>query len=111
PPQRRQLRFVWARPRCTFRFDAEYRERYCIKNLRKVKRLGYDLGHVLAVDDTPRKYERSYGNLVPVEPFLGNPNDRELLALIHYLEHLRDVPNVRAIEKRGWQLAERRLHH
>jgi len=55
------------------------------------------------VDDSARKHERNYGNLVTVRPFEGDPADDELVHLERYLLALADVPNVRAIEKRGWR--------
>ena len=78
----------------------EYRGLKCLK---KVKRLGWRLESVVAVDDSPWKHVRDYGNLVTVSEFLGDPADDELPRLAAYLDTLRDVPNVRAIEKRRWR--------
>ena len=50
-PQPDALRFVWACDRCTQRFDAEELTNYWIKDLKKVKRLGYSLERVLMIDD------------------------------------------------------------
>lgn len=61
-----RLEFVWARPRCTVRYDPETRDRYFVKDLKKVRARGYALEHVLVVDDTPQKHQRNYGNLVTV---------------------------------------------
>lgn len=97
------LSWVWASERCTRRFDPERMTYYWVKDLRKLKRKGYALERVIGVDDTPRKYERSYGNLVRVSMFEGEPDD-ELLALMAYLEELRQVEDVRAVEKRAWRL-------
>jgi RNA polymerase II subunit A small phosphatase-like protein len=95
--------FAWSRGRCVRRFDPETREDYFVKDLRKVKRLGYDLRRVLVVDDTPRKAERNYGNAVYVRPWLGDPDDDELELLGRYLSSLHAVPDVRLVEKRGWR--------
>ena len=35
-------------------------------------------------------------------PFYGDPSDVELQNAAKYLKTLKDVPNVRNIEKRGW---------
>ncbi|MFK2856299.1 hypothetical protein ISP18_16965 [Dyella humi] len=78
------------------------------KSLHKVKRRGYDLRRVIAVDDNPEKYARSYGNLVTVAPYLGSLEDDELHYLKRYLEELIRQPNVRSVEKRAWR---RRLEH
>ncbi len=101
PAQR--LAFLWARDKCTLRVDWESRESVHIKDIAKLRRRGYDERRILFVDDSPEKLARSFGNLVPVRPFLGDPADRELELLERYLEQLGPVENVRTIEKRGWQ--------
>jgi len=97
------LEFLWARDRCTLRFDPDWGVHYWAKDLKKVKRAGYDLERVLMVDDTPKKLERNYGNLVVVTEFTGDPKDRELLRLAPYLESLAGRPDLRRIEKRSWK--------
>ncbi|NOT63789.1 MAG: HAD family hydrolase [Acidobacteria bacterium] len=97
------LRFVWGRKRCTYRYDAERQEQYWIKDLKKVRRLGYDLANVIAIDDTTRNWERTYGNVVAVKRFVGEADDDELRLLISYLDELRQVEDVRTIEKRHWR--------
>lgn len=97
------LKFVWARERCTMRFDPEQHDYEWAKNLGKVKRRGYRLEQVLIVDDTPAKLARHYGNLVRVKPFFGDQADRELFQLGEYLPTLAESPNVRKIEKRFWR--------
>jgi RNA polymerase II subunit A small phosphatase-like protein len=100
------LRFVWASQRCTTVVDpltGEYASIKDLKDLRKLKRLGLELRSVIAVDDTPFKYRRSYGNLVRVSEFTGDPADTELRWLADYLPTLVDVANIRLIEKRGWR--------
>jgi RNA polymerase II subunit A small phosphatase-like protein len=102
-PNPEQLAFVWAADRCSQRYDHEMFEHYWRKNLHKVRRKGWPLERVIVVDDTPRKWEQSYGNLVRVRAFEGDPADDELPLLLRYLEELRHVPNVRRIEKRYWR--------
>jgi len=95
---------VWSRTRCIQRIDTETREYYYVKDLKKIKRLGYDLDRVVIVEDTPQKVERNYGNAVYVSSYFGdNQEDRELLQLARYLRSICDVPNVRCLEKRGWR--------
>lgn len=96
------LRFAWARSRCTRRYDTEHCEEYWVKDLKKVKKLGYSLERVLIVDDTPEKIERHYGNHVRIEPFYGDLGDRTLSKLAVYLSQFAAVENVRKLEKRGW---------
>jgi TFIIF-interacting CTD phosphatases, including NLI-interacting factor len=99
----KSLSFVWASDRCTVAYDIEWFEYYNRKNLKKVKRKGYRLESIIAVDDTPQKWERSYGNLVRVNPFEGEETDDELKYLLLYLEQLRYEENIRSVEKRFWR--------
>ena len=85
------------------RFFPESQEHEYVKDLRKVKRKGYDLGRTIMVDNSPRKLMRNHGNLVRIDDFVGDQNDRELKRLQNYLIDLAQVPNVRAVEKRDWQ--------
>jgi TFIIF-interacting CTD phosphatase-like protein len=97
------LEFAWARERCTRKLDPEAGTSYWIKDLRKVRRLGWSLEGVAIVDDSPEKLQRSYGNHICVAPFEGDPTDNELRTLQGYLAWLRGVPNVRLIDKRNWR--------
>jgi RNA polymerase II subunit A small phosphatase-like protein len=100
-----RLKFVWSRERCTRKRHPELSESYWVKDLKKVRRLGYSLEHVVVVDDTSRKLERSYGNHVCIIPFEGDPADTELARLESYLFLLKDVPNIRAVDMRSWRTA------
>ena len=74
-----------------------------MKDLKEVRKAGCRLEQVIVVDDTARKHERNYGNLVLVRGWEGDEQDDELLHLRAYLETLVDLENVRAIEKRRWR--------
>jgi RNA polymerase II subunit A small phosphatase-like protein len=101
---RERLSFIWGRQRCTLRTHHETRDTEMIKDIRKLtRRRRFRKEQILFVDDTPAKLARSYGNLIAIRPFEGDPADRELLLLERYLRHIGDVPNVRVIEKRGWR--------
>lgn len=113
-PETLPLAFVWGRTRCTpivmptmddaEMYNLDYFSHYVYsKQLKKVKRLGFDLRQVLIVDDTPAKVRNSYGNAIYPTPYTGAPDDRELEALGRYLDILKTVENTRTIEKRQWQ--------
>ncbi len=97
------LKFVWSSNRCTMTRDWNTGEFTNKKDLAKLKRQGYSLESIIAVDDTPSKYSRSYGNLVTVKEFVGDTGDDELPRLLRYLETLVAVENVRVLEKRRWR--------
>ena len=101
--------FVWSRDRCTAKLNAETFETEYIKNLKKVKRAGFDLARILVVDDTRHTAGRNYGNAIYVAPFEGDPGDEELPLLLKYLESLVGFENFRVIEKRGWRRQDRQL--
>lgn len=102
-PNELKLEFVWSRERCIQRFDGELQEIYYVKDLKKVRRMGFDLDRMLILDDTPKKVERNFGNAVYAKPYFGDPADSELRDLSRYLRSLALVPDVRRVEKRGWR--------
>ena len=95
--------FIWTRDRCTPAYDHEKRERFYIKDLKKLRRLGYDLDRVLVVDDSAGSASRNYGNLVRVKPYGGEPEDRELILLERYLISIAGRTDLRSFEKRVWR--------
>lgn len=97
------LDFVWSRSRCTPVWTEAQDGQEYLKDLKKVKAKGYRLERVLALDDRPEVYARSYGNLVRIAPYLGAVDDEELRLLAGYLPGLADCPNVRRMEKRHWR--------
>jgi RNA polymerase II subunit A small phosphatase-like protein len=98
-----RLEFIWASDRCTPTRHIETDSWCNAKPLNKLKRLGYDLGRVLVVDDSPEKHTRNYGNLVQIAPFTGDPDDKELLHLAEYLSRLAVESDFRRVEKRAWR--------
>ena len=99
----RALKFVWSAERCTQHFNSETLEYYPRKLLKKICRRGWSANRIVAIDDTPSKWEASYGNYVQVLPFFGDRTDRELLDLQEYLSSLISVESVREIDKRNWR--------
>lgn len=97
------LSFLWSSERCTLVPDREFGGYQTRKRLKKVKAKGYSLDSVIVVDDTPSNYASSYGNLVVIQSFTGDRSDAELPLLLAYLMQLKDIPNVRTIEKRNWR--------
>ena len=81
-----------------------YRHKHYVKPLIKVQKKGIaPLEKILIIDDTPAKARLNYGNVIYPKEFTGNPQDEELWKLSKYLKTLKDVPNVRTIEKRNWR--------
>ncbi|AFZ24475.1 TFIIF-interacting CTD phosphatase [Cylindrospermum stagnale PCC 7417] len=108
------LKFVWSRNRCTpkillqldefYNYNLDVNSYYhYTKQLKKVSKKGFDLKQVLIVDDTPSKVVNSYGNAIYIKEYKGESSDKELKFLAKYLLVLKDVENVRTIEKRGWR--------
>jgi RNA polymerase II subunit A small phosphatase-like protein len=108
------LEFVWGRSRCTpfllpqydeqgF-YNLDFSSRYeFAKRLKKITRRGFSLQKVLIVDDTPEKVLHNYGNAIYTKPYYGSTTDNELTHLANYLLTLKNVENVRTIEKRHWR--------
>lgn len=106
--------FCWARSKATFKrpstFDSygdlnidSFDHHFFVKRLKKVKKLGFALEKILIIDDTPHKSQENYGNAIYISEFKGDQNDIELLKLTEYLITLKQVDNVRQIEKRNWK--------
>lgn len=101
--------FIWTSNRCTQARDKigmdDYGSGYhWVKDLKKVKRLGFNLDQVLMIDDTPSMLERQYGNLVQIKRFKGDSEDQELPKLMRYLIELSGEKNIRNIDKLGWEI-------
>ncbi|SIT15635.1 NLI interacting factor-like phosphatase [Filimonas lacunae] len=94
---------VWGKTRCTLKRDYQMDNYYWEKKLDKVKKKGFQLEQVIIVDDSPQKSRSNYGNAVYIHPFEGDGKDEELTHLFTYLLTLKEVENIRAIEKRGWR--------
>ncbi len=101
-PEDLDFEFVWGASRCTTRRDYDLDKYFKEKRLKKLKRYGNKLEKILIVDDTPEKLKDNYGNAIYIKPFEGDSKDGLLFKLYHYLETLKQVENVRNIEKRGW---------
>lgn len=102
-PMGLELEFVWARSRCTVKRDYELDRYVHEKRLKKVKKQGFQLEKTLIVDDSPEKTRDNFGNAIYVLPFEGNQNDNELQLLSEFLRTIKNLENVRRIEKRGWR--------
>lgn len=113
-PQDYPLVFIWGRSKCTLQYDHQSIEdsghfdhqnhmNYS-KVLKKVKKKGYSaLQKTLIIDDTPNKCKNNYGNAIYPKAFNGEADDNELALLMQYLLKLKNVNNVRIIEKRNWK--------
>lgn len=113
-PEGYPLEFIWGRSRCTHKpdyakaesegfFDAFTHYDY-IKRLDKLKgKYTFAKERVLIVDDTPRKSMYNFGNAIYPSEFKGHAEDDELSFLLKYIVKLKDVDDVRTIEKRGWR--------
>jgi RNA polymerase II subunit A small phosphatase-like protein len=62
----------------------------------------YHRRETLHVDDRPYTFSRNYGNGIPVTPWHGDPDDRELVVLAAQLQQLLSVEDVRTVETRLW---------
>ncbi|OIQ01749.1 MAG: hypothetical protein AUK36_09420 [Zetaproteobacteria bacterium CG2_30_59_37] len=98
-----ELAFLYSRGHCVTKMDPETYEPVYIKDLKKLRNKGLNLGRVIVLDDSPEKLQRNYGNLLRIAPFFGDPSDRELLHVMPFLDRLRTEENIRRVEKRHWR--------
>ena len=102
-PDPSKISFLFSSERCTNKYCPATGERIVIKDMKKVKRKGYDLKQVLIVDDTPSTWQRNYGNAIHIESYWGSRIDDHLLHLLTYLEYLGHQTDVRSVDKRRWR--------
>lgn len=81
--------------------DDYYMQQFYLKDLKKIKKK-FNLDKVLMVDDIKLSLQRNYGNLVHIKPYRGENEDSHLLVLNEYLLSIKEVENLRKIEKRFW---------
>lgn len=94
---------VWGRSKCSLKRDLTFDTYFFEKRLDKLKKKGFGLEQILVVDDSPSKSRTNYGNAIYIKEFAGDTSDKELQFLYNYLLTLKEVDNIRTIEKRGWR--------
>lgn len=72
-----------------YREGTVYRDGKIIKDL---SRLNRDLGKVIIIDCNPDAFSMQPDNAIPLKPWEGNANDKELVKLIPFLEWLATQP-------------------
>ncbi len=110
-PKNIRFEFIWGAGKATLRASKKQNHEadnsatgnQYVKRLKKVKQLGFTLEKMLIVDDSPDKLTDNYGNAIYIKEFKGDRGDKELLHLEKYLLSLKDLENVRTIEKRNWR--------
>ncbi|BAY86222.1 hypothetical protein NIES267_57280 [Calothrix parasitica NIES-267] len=102
-PDNLKLEFVFTGERCLLKRNLDLDVIEVFKPLKKVKRKGYSLNHILIVDNIAETFKYNYGNGILVKEYLGEENDRELVLLLKYLEIIGKEENVRVIDKRHWK--------
>lgn len=98
-----EFEIVWGRSKCSLKQDHTYGTINFEKRLDKLKKKGFRLEQIIIVDDSPEKSRTNYGNAVYIKEYTGDTTDEELNHLQEYLLTLKNVENIRAIEKRGWR--------
>jgi TFIIF-interacting CTD phosphatase-like protein len=98
-----RLSFVWTREQCSIRTDPTTGEQYRTKDLSRVIAAGHNVESIIVVDDDLRPWGEYQDNVVLVEKYRGETDDRELVLLLSYLEMLGSAQNVRDFDKTEWR--------
>jgi len=72
------FRFAWSVDRCKQKPSVVSGGYVYLKDLRKLKKYGYDIEDVLIIDDTPEKLRQTSSRLIVIGEYLGSPNDNSL---------------------------------
>jgi len=91
--------FLFDRRRCTPRQDPDTGNVTWLKDLKKVRRKGFNLDKVLVLDDRPAGLARHRGNLLRAPEWTGDPNDTFLLDVLPTLKRLSQADNIRETNK------------
>ena len=102
-PDNVEFEIVWGRSRCSLKRNDTFDTYFYEKRIDKLKKKGFRLEQIIIVDDTPEKSRNNYGNAIYINEFKGDKSDEELKYLFDYLLTLKNVENVRTIEKRNWK--------
>lgn len=109
-----KLKCFYTNENCVMKFDYKSDSYYGVKNLQKLKKRAWskpytnkvgqmrELDRIIIVDDIADTAVYNRSNLILIKPFYYNTNDSELLKLVSYLQIIKDEPNYRTINKRGW---------
>jgi len=77
-----------------FRESCQFRNGIYMKDLQIIEK---DLSKICLVDNSSFSYEINKENGIPIETWINDPKDRELLNLLPFLDALRFVEDVRSI--------------
>lgn len=102
-PDTIEFEIIWGRSKCSLKRNNTFDTINFEKRLDKLKKKGFRLEQIIIVDDSPEKSRTNYGNAIYIKEYTGDKADEELKHLYDYLITLKNVENIRAIEKRGWR--------
>lgn len=97
-----ELEFVYTEERCTFRRIENSKGDLIEAAIKNLKKVDWPIDNILVIEDCPENI-LTYGNVIRIKAFCGDPKDDELLNLLPFLESIKNERNIRKIEKRKWR--------
>ncbi len=83
-----ELKFSWSVERCKQKPSLTTGGYVYLKDLRKLRKFGYDMDNIAIIDDTPEKLRQTKERLVTIDEFLGAPEDDALLPALQRAKEL-----------------------
>jgi RNA polymerase II subunit A small phosphatase-like protein len=100
-PNNIKLEIMWGQSWCNYKLNSETNTYVYEKDINTLTKLNFKLEEIIYVDDSLYNAKVNKGNAIIIKPFFGDQNDQELKTLFDYLLTLRNIEDIRNIDRNG----------
>lgn len=98
-PKDFKLEIMWGQNWCNYKLNGETNTYVYEKDVNNLTKLNFKLNEILLVDDSLYNTNLNKENAFLIKPFFGDTNDQELKTLFDYLLTLRDLEDIRNLNR------------